>query len=119
MFCFLPLGIIAAAFFVAYSIHDRERHDHRWSASVLIGVLGSISSLSYRLCGWGVDSFLVGPVPINIVYRGWPLPWWGWIGRESIFVPGGFFFFDLLFWMIAAIVLSYLISLAQWYTQIT
>src|SRR5262245_25082052 len=118
-FCTLiPLGFIIAAFFVADSIRHREHQHHRWSSSIIIGVLASISSLSYGQCGSGEEwRWDMSPLTVSAIHRGWPFPWWGWVGLDVVLAPSAYFFFDLIFWTLLAAIISSLISLAQRYAQ--
>jgi hypothetical protein len=120
LFCctIIPFGLIIATCFVADAIRHREQQHHYWSASLLFGSLGSITSLSYTRCGWGQEFLIDLPARIvPTIYRGWPFAWWGWIGLDVILAPSAYFFIDWIVWTILAVLLSYLIPLAQRYVH--
>jgi hypothetical protein len=114
MLCSFPLWLIIVAVFVADSVRWREKRHHILSSSIVIAAIGTMTSLSYRVCGSGLKwNFDSQSTPVAAIYRGYPLPWFGWIGLDSVIYPTIALLGDLLIWFLVALATIQLLSLAQ------
>lgn len=112
-FCSSPIWLLFVALYVTDMLRMGERGRYLWGPSMLIGILATISSVSYRVCGWGhtFDFYDVGPVPT--VYYGWPFAWIGWARLTELHYPFVFFIADWLIWALLASGVIALLSILQ------
>jgi hypothetical protein len=117
MLCSFPLWMLILAIFVADSMRSREKRHHILSVSVVIGALTALTSLSYRVCGSGNPVWPYETIPVAVVYRGYPFPWFGWIGGDVFLYPTLALLGNLLIWFTVAFLSIQLLSFMQWLLQ--
>jgi hypothetical protein len=112
-FCSSPIWLLMVALYLTDRLRTSTRAQYLWAPAVLIGILATVSSVSYHECGWGLSADFYSQDLVPTVYRGWPFAWMGWTNLTQLHYPFVFFIADWLIWALLTSGALALLSILQ------